>query len=79
MLRSWLEQHVLPEFSGHTLPVDTAVAQCCAQLHAPDRRNERDALIAVTALVHSMAVVTCNVADFKPMEVTIINPWEISQ
>ena len=31
MLRSWLEQHVLPEFSGRTLPIDTAVAQRCAR------------------------------------------------
>ena len=36
MLRAWLEQHVLPEFSGRTLPVDTAVAQRCARLHVPE-------------------------------------------
>jgi predicted nucleic acid-binding protein len=76
MLRSWLEQHVLPEFSGRTLPVDTAVAQRCARLHAPDKRGERDALIAATALVHGMTVVTRNVADFKPTGVTLVNPWE---
>lgn len=76
MLRAWLEQHVLPEFSGRTLPIDTAVAQRCARLHVPDRRGERDALIAATALVHGMAVVTRNVADFKPTGVTIVNPWE---
>jgi len=75
-LRSWLEQHVLPEFSGRTLPIDTAVAQRCARLHIPDKRGERDALIAATALVHGMAVVTRNVADFKPTGVTIVNPWE---
>lgn len=78
MLRSWLEHHVLPEFSGRTLPIDTAVAQRCARLHVPDRRGERDALIAATALVHGMAVVTHNVADFKPTGVTIVNPWEPS-
>lgn len=78
-LRSWLEQHVLPEFSGRTLPVDTAVAQRCARLHVPDRRGERDALIAATALVHGMAVVTRNVADFEPTGVPIINPWEAMQ
>jgi Predicted nucleic acid-binding protein, contains PIN domain len=76
VLRSWLEQQVLPEFSERTLPVDTAVAQCCARLHVPDRRGERDALIAASALVHGMAVVTRNVADFEPMAVTIVNPWE---
>ena len=76
MLRAWLEQHVLPEFSGRTLPVDTAVAQRCARLHVPDKRGERDALIAATALVHGMTVVTRNVADFQSTGVTILNPWE---
>ena len=76
MLRSWLEQHVLPEFSGRTLPVDTAVAQRCARLHVPDKRGERDALIAATGLVHGMTVVTRNVADFTPTGVKVINPWE---
>jgi len=75
MLRSWLEQYVLPEFSGRTLPVDTAVAQRCARLHVPDKRGERDALIAVTALVHGMTVVTRNVDDLKPTGVAILNPW----
>lgn len=75
VLHAWLEQHVLPEFSERTLPIDTAVAQRCARLHVPDRRGERDALIAATALVHGMTVVTRNVADFEPMEVTIVNPW----
>lgn len=76
MLRAWLEQHVLPEFSERTLPVDTAVAQRCARLHVPDRRGERDALIAATALVHGMAVATRNVADFQPTGAAIVNPWE---
>ncbi len=78
LLRSWLEQHVLPEFSGRTLPVDSAVAQRCARLHVPDKRGERDALIAATAMVHGMAVVTHNMADFEPTEVTIVNPWQPS-
>jgi predicted nucleic acid-binding protein len=75
MLRSWLEQQVLPEFSGRTLPVDTAVAQRCARLHVPDKRSERDALIAATALVHGMTMVTRNVTDFDATGVSIINPW----
>jgi len=79
VLRSWLEQHVLPEFAGRTLPVDTAVAQRCARLHVPDKRGERDALIAATALVHGMTLVTCNVADFEPTGVPTVNPWDVSQ
>ena len=75
LLRAWLEQHVVPEFSSRTLPVDTAVAQRCARLHVPDKRSERGALIAATALVHGMAVVTRNVDDFKPTGVPVVSPW----
>ncbi len=75
LLRAWLEQHVVPEFSSRTLPVDTAVAQRCARLHVPDKRSERDALIAATALVHGMAVVTRKVDDFKPTGVPVVSPW----
>lgn len=78
LLRAWLEQQVLPEFSGRTLPVDTAVAQRCARLHVPDKRGERDALIAATAMVHGMAVATRNVADFEPTGVTLVDPWKPS-
>lgn len=76
VLRFWLDKHVLPEFSGRTLPIDTAVAQRCARLHVPDKRGERDALIAATALVHGMTVATRNVVDFKTTGAILINPWE---
>lgn len=79
LLRSWLDRQVLPEFSERILPIDTAVALRCARLHVPDRRGERDALIAATALVHGMTVVTRNTIDFKPTGVPIINPWEYRQ
>lgn len=76
VLRHWLEQQVLPEFSERTLPIDTPVALCCARLHVPNKRSERDALIAATALTHRMTVVTRNVDDFKQTGVQLINPWE---
>jgi len=79
LLRAWLERHVLPEFVDRTLPVDTAVAQRCARLHVPDKRGERDALIAATALVHGMTLVTRNITDFQPTGVDLINPWEVSK
>lgn len=79
LLRTWMEQHVLPEFSGRTLSIDTAVALRCARLHVPDKRGERDALIAATALVHGMTVVTRNVADFQSTGVSILNPWSMDQ
>ena len=75
IFRAWLNGHVLPAFSGRVLPVDIAVAQRSARLHVPDPRPVRDALIAATALVHGMTVVTRNVADFEPTGVLILNPW----
>ena len=75
MLRAWLDHRVLPAFAGRVLAVDTAVAQCCAKLHVPDPRAERDALIAATAIVHGMMLVTRNVDDFKPTGTAILNPW----
>lgn len=76
LLRRWLNDHVLPTFSGRVLPVDSAVALRCTALHVPDPRSERDALIAATAWVHRMTVVTCNVADFQPTGVPLLNPWK---
>lgn len=75
MLRNWLDTQVLPAFANRILPVDVAVAQRCAKLHVPDPRADRDSLIAATALVHGMAVVTRNVADFELTGVEIFNPW----
>jgi predicted nucleic acid-binding protein len=76
VLRSWIDDQVMPRFDGRILPIDTAVAQRCARLHAPNRRAERDALIAATALVHGMTVVTRNSADFESTGARILNPWE---
>jgi len=76
MLRAWIDGKVLPVFSGRILPVDTAVAMRCARLHVPDPRAERDALIAATALVHRLCVVTRNISDFRSMDVELLNPWE---
>jgi predicted nucleic acid-binding protein len=76
LLRGWLDNHVLPAFAGRVLSVDTAVARRAAALHVPDPRPFRDGLIAATALVHGMTVVTRNLADFKPTGAVLVNPWD---
>lgn len=78
VFRVWLNAHVLPAFAGRILSVDTAVAQHRARLLVPDLRPVRDGLIAATALVHGMTVVTRNVADFEPTGVLVLNPWRSS-
>ena len=75
-LRSWLDTRVLRAFADRILPVDTAVARRCAGLHLPDRRSDRDALIAATALVHQLTIVTRNVEDFAPTGAKLLNPWD---
>jgi len=42
----------------------------------PTPCSDRDALIAATAMVHGMTVVTRNVSDFELTGVAIINPWQ---
>ena len=74
-LRTWMDRYVLPEFLERTLPVDATVALKCARLHVPDPRAERDALIAATAIVHGMTVVTGNVVDFETTGAEVIDPW----
>lgn len=75
VLRAWIDDQILPRFEGRILAVDAVVAQRCARLHVPDPRAERDALIAATAMVHGLTLVTRNVADFGPTGVAVLNPW----
>jgi len=76
LLRQWLDQAVLPTFAGRILAVDSAVAQRSAALYVPDPRPFRNGLIADTALVHSLVVVTHNLADFEATGVALLNPWQ---
>lgn len=75
-LRRWFEERVLAVFADRTLPVDLPVARRSVRLHVPDPAPERDALVAATALVHDLTVVTRNVSDFENTGVRIVNPWD---
>jgi predicted nucleic acid-binding protein len=67
---------VLHHFAGRILEVDTEVALRCAALHVLVNVATPDSLIAATALVHGLTVVTRNEKDFLPMGVKVLNPWE---
>ncbi len=79
LLRNWLEQQVLRAFTNELLLIDLPVVRRASHLHVPDRRPDRDALIAATALVHGLTVVTRNVRDFASLGVPLLNPWDWSQ
>ena len=71
-LRGWLDGHVVTAFDGRILPVDAAVARRRATVAIADAR---DALMAATAQVHGLTLVTRNVAAFKSGKVKLFNPW----
>lgn len=75
VLRRWLDRDVAPLFSGRVLPIDGDVARVAAGLLVPDPLPEMDALVAATALVHGLTVVTRNVEDFRRIDVDLFDPW----
>ena len=77
LLRAWLDGRVVAGFGTRIVAVDTTVVRRSARLHVPDPRPFRDALIAATALVHGLTVVTRNVTDFEPTGVPLLNPWTV--
>jgi predicted nucleic acid-binding protein len=75
VFRLWLDHHVLPTYSDRILDVSVEVARRAASLDVPHRRPVADGLIAATALVHGLTVVTRNTADLRPMGVPVLNPF----
>ena len=58
------------------LPITDVIAIEWGRLAAERPRGDADGLIAATAIVHSLTVVTRNVRDFADTGVPCINPWE---
>ena len=76
ILLTWFETIVLPGYGGRILPVCLKTVRACAPLHVPNKRPERDAFIAATAIVHKMTIVTRNEKDFTGMNCAVHNPWK---
>lgn len=70
----WLSE-LRARFADRILPVDTRVADQWGRLNAIATRNAVDSLIAATAHVHGLTVVTRNTRDFDGCEVAVLNPW----
>ncbi len=70
----WLEQ---VSAAYNILSMDARAFRCWAQLmHGAQKVLAMDAMIAATALVHKLVVVTRNTVDFQYFSVATINPFE---
>jgi predicted nucleic acid-binding protein len=80
-LQQWLEIDLEPAFEGRIVSIDAKVISEWAVLKARTQRAGRplpdmDALIAATALAHSLTLATRNVTDFAASGVLLVNPWQ---
>lgn len=71
----WLGE-LRSRFADRILPVGAEVADEWGRLNAVAPRSTVDSLLAATALVHGLTVVTRNTEDFKGCEVRLLDPWK---
>ena len=76
-LSDWLHTELSMFFLGRVLSIDEQVADRWGQLVAAAGRPlpSIDSLLAATALVHGLTVVTRNAKDFEGLGLAVINPW----
>lgn len=75
-LARWLRE-VRLSYADRVFDIDDRIAEEWGRIDAIRTRGVPDGLIAATALVHGMTVVTRNVADFADTGVPIVNPWDV--
>lgn len=73
-LENWLDD-VLLEFGPNVLAVDEEIGQLWGRLRVPHPEHALDKLIAATALIHDLTVVTRNVDDFAGTGNRVLNPF----
>lgn len=71
----WLgEMH--KRFADRIVAVDARIAEEWGRLNARTPRNTVDSLIAASARIHDLTVVTRNTVDFEGCDIRLLNPWE---
>jgi predicted nucleic acid-binding protein len=80
-LQIWLSSDIVFRFEGRILNIDTEVAAHWGRLIGEaESRGKRlpviDSLIAATAAVHNLTVVTRNIGDLEECSVRVLSPWK---
>jgi predicted nucleic acid-binding protein len=77
-IQSWFQEFL--KTYCQVLPITSEIAQCAGELRGKLRtqgmtRNQADMLIAATAQVHHLTLVTRNTRDFENCDIQILNPF----
>jgi len=80
-LQDWLDKNIFMRFDRRILSIDAIVAQKWGKiLSTSEKKGYRlpaiDSLIATTAIVHNMTLVTRNTQDMVHSGVSLHNPWQ---
>jgi predicted nucleic acid-binding protein len=75
-LAEWLER-LRRDHADRIMPVTDRIALEWGRIAALRPRGDVDGLIAATAIVHDLILVTRNVSDFEDTPVSLINPWDV--
>ena len=73
-LERWL-QTLATDYSSRILPVNERIAQLWGRLNVPDPLSTVDGLLAATAIVHGLTLVTRNTSDVERTGVPLLNPF----
>lgn len=74
-LDAWLGR-IADDYADRVLPITGEIAETWGRLNVPDPLPVVDGLLAATALVHRLTVVTRNVADIAKAGVAVVNPFD---
>jgi len=82
-LEAWVRDGLLPWFGDRILAVDDRVLLRWRRLVWDGQKanytySQPDALLAATALVHELGVVTRNTADFQRVGLRLLDPWQVA-
>jgi len=80
VLEDWFFERLIPRFAPQTLEIKPAITLAWGKLIMEKQQQglvipSIDGLLAATALVHNLTMVTENTQDFKEIGVRLFNPW----